>query len=97
MKIDFDLTWYGDRAVLTVRDGGQGIPETALPPIFERFYRADRGRSRARGGSGLGLAIARRLAEAHGGTLSAANHPQGGAVFTLTLPVRLLNAARLPE
>jgi len=72
---------------LTIHDAGPGIPAEALPHIFERFYRADKSRSRAEGGSGLGLAIARQLAEAHGGTLTAANHPAGGAVFTLLLPL----------
>ena len=72
---------------ITVHDSGSGIPTEALPQVFERFYRADRSRSRAEGGSGLGLAIARQLAEAQGGSLTAANHPQGGAVFTLTLPM----------
>lgn len=72
---------------ISVQDSGPGIPPEALPRVFERFYRADRSRSRSEGGSGLGLAIARQLAEAHGGSLTAANHPQGGAVFTLVLPV----------
>jgi signal transduction histidine kinase len=72
-------------ATLSVRDTGPGIPAEALPHLFERFYRADRARSRETGGSGLGLTIARQLAEAHGGTLTAANHPEGGAVFTLKL------------
>lgn len=71
---------------LEVHDQGPGIPTEALPYVFDRFYRADRSRARAEGGSGLGLAIASRLAEMHGGTLIAANHPQGGAVFTLFLP-----------
>ena len=70
---------------IEVRDSGPGIPADALPHIFERFYRADRSRSRSDGGAGLGLAIARQLAEAHGGSLRAENHPQGGALFTLTL------------
>jgi two-component system OmpR family sensor kinase/two-component system sensor histidine kinase BaeS len=70
---------------LSVRDSGPGIPAEALPHLFERFYRADKARSREAGGSGLGLAIARQLAEAHGATLTAANHPEGGAVFTLML------------
>jgi signal transduction histidine kinase len=76
-------------AVVTfcVHDSGPGISPEALPHIFERFYRADKGRSRVEGGSGLGLAIARQLAEAHGGSLAAANHPLGRAVFTLVLPV----------
>jgi signal transduction histidine kinase len=57
-----------------------------LPHVFERFYRVDRSRSRSEGGSGLGLSIARQLAEAHGGSLTVANHPLGGAVFILILP-----------
>jgi two-component system, OmpR family, sensor histidine kinase BaeS len=71
---------------LEVHDDGTGIPEDSLDHIFDRFYRADRSRSRVEGGTGLGLAIARKLAEAHGGTLQACNHPEGGALFTLTLP-----------
>jgi two-component system sensor histidine kinase BaeS len=57
-----------------------------LTRIFERFYRADKSRSRADGGTGLGLSIARKIAQAHGGDLAADNHPDGGAVFTLNLP-----------
>lgn len=72
---------------IAVQDSGPGIPEEALPYVFTRFYRADKSRSREEGGTGLGLAIARQLAQAHGGDLVAANHPGGGAVFTLTLPV----------
>lgn len=72
---------------LTVHDTGPGIPPDALPHIFDRFFRADQSRARIEGGSGLGLTIARRLVQAHGGALSAANHPEGGAVFTLTLPL----------
>ena len=70
-----------------MHDSGPGIPLESLPYIFDRFYRADKSRNRAEGGTGLGLAIARQLAQAHGGTLTAANHPQGGAIFTLTLPI----------
>ena len=84
--IHVNLSCTQGYAELTIHDSGPGIPEEALELIFERFYRADRARSRESGGSGLGLAIARQLAQAHGGTLTAANHPQGGAVFTLRLP-----------
>lgn len=74
-------------AQVTVRDSGTGLPAGTLERVFERFFRADKSRSRDEGGTGLGLAIARQLARAHGGDLTAANHPQGGAVFTLSLPV----------
>lgn len=73
------------RMIFTIHDSGPGIPSEALPYIFDRFYRADKARSRAQGGSGLGLAIARQLVEAHQGTLIAENHPRGGAILTLTL------------
>ncbi len=72
--------------LIRIHDSGPGIPPEDLPYIFERFYRADKSRSRAEGGTGLGLTIARQLARAHGGDLRAENHPQGGALFTLTLP-----------
>ncbi|CAL9338795.1 Sensor histidine kinase ResE [Streptomyces sp. enrichment culture] len=76
---------HGDRVRVTVTDRGPGIPQDALPYVFDRFYKADEARPRS-GGSGLGLAIAHENAALHGGTLTAANHPDGGAVFTLTLP-----------
>ncbi len=84
-----ELALKQDRSdfLLTIRDHGPGISPEALPRVFERFYRADKSRSREEGGTGLGLAIARQLAEAHGGSLTAENHPMGGAVFTLRLPV----------
>jgi signal transduction histidine kinase len=78
----------GQFALVEIRDSGSGVPPDALPHIFERFYRVDRSRSREEGGTGLGLAIARKLAEAHGGTLIAANNPEGGALFRLSLPIR---------
>jgi signal transduction histidine kinase len=86
-SIEITLQMENKLAILQVRDHGPGISEAALPYIFDRFYRADKSRSRLEGGSGLGLAIARQLALAHGGSLAAANHPQGGAIFTLRLPI----------
>jgi two-component system sensor histidine kinase BaeS len=86
-KITLIIDQAADVVQLSVHNNGTGIPGEELPHIFERFYRVDRARSRQEGGSGLGLAIARQLAEANGGTLTAANHPQGGAVFTLALPI----------
>lgn len=86
-SIFINLFRDGQMAVLSVRDMGSGIPEEALGMIFKRFYRVEKGRERDKGGTGLGLSIARKLAEAHGGSLDAANHPEGGAVFTLRLPL----------
>ncbi|WP_309570250.1 ATP-binding protein [Deinococcus sp.] len=80
----------GEGAALTVRDHGPGFAPDSLSRAFERFYRADASRTRdpqGRASSGLGLAIARALTEAQGGTLEARNHPEGGAEFTVTLPV----------
>jgi len=80
--------WSEEQVVIiSLHDSGPGMHQEALPHIFDRFYRADRSRSRSEGGTGLGLAIARHLAEAHGGTLTVANHPESGAVFTLTIPI----------
>ena len=78
----------GEEVKVWVRDHGPGLEPDKLGRAFERFYRGDASRTRQeRGGSGLGLSIAKALVEAHGGTLDARNHPQGGAVFTLYLPV----------
>lgn len=72
---------------LQVSDNGAGIPEEDLPRIFERFYRVDKARSRAAGGTGLGLAIVSDTTKRRGGTVSAANRPEGGAVFTVRWPL----------
>jgi two-component system, OmpR family, sensor histidine kinase MprB len=70
--------------VLEIRDHGPGVADDDLPLLFDRFFRgAD---ARGRQGSGLGLAIVRQVAEAHGGTVTAANAPDGGLVVRLTLP-----------
>lgn len=79
---------HADHAVFTVRDDGPGIPSADLPNIFERFYRADKARTGNSGHAGLGLAIARTIAANHGGTIVAANNPDRGACFTVTLPGR---------
>ena len=74
-------------ALLEVEDDGPGVPAEALPRVFDRFYRVDRGRSRAHGGSGLGLAIVRHVAEEQGGRAWAENREDGhGARFSVTLP-----------
>ena len=76
----------GSTAILIVEDNGVGIPENELERIFQRFYRVDKARSREAGGTGLGLAIVRETAEKFGGTVTAANRPQGGARFTVQFP-----------
>lgn len=75
------------QVAVTVRDTGDGISPADLPHIFDRFYRADKSRTRQTGGAGLGLAIARHLVTAHGGQISVASEPGQGATFTFTLPV----------
>ena len=75
-----------ENVILTVADNGTGIPEEDLPRIFERFYRVDKARSRAAGGTGLGLSIVSDTVKRRGGTVEAANRPEGGSVFTVRWP-----------
>ena len=70
---------------LVVADRGPGVPEDALPHVFDRFFRADE--ARAMPGSGLGLAIVQQVVEGHGGSITLANRPGGGAVASLILPL----------
>jgi signal transduction histidine kinase len=78
--------------LIAVSDSGPGFPVDYLPHAFERFKRPDAGRARPEGGAGLGLAIVAVIAAGHGGTVSAGNRPDGGAVVTMTLP-RALDSA----
>ncbi|KUL28798.1 histidine kinase [Actinoplanes awajinensis subsp. mycoplanecinus] len=80
------VTVAASENTISVRDTGVGIAPENLPKIFDRFWRADESRSRATGGSGLGLAIARKLAEAHDGTLAVESVLGEGTVFTIRLP-----------
>lgn len=86
-KVHVNLKQEGDLAVLSVRDEGDGIPPDVLPRVFERFFRADKARSRADGSTGLGLPIAKAIVEAHGGTISATSTPGQGSEFVVRLPV----------
>jgi two-component system sensor histidine kinase MprB len=74
-----------DGSGIRVRDHGPGVPQADLPYVFDRFFRGTHARGRQ--GSGLGLAIVRQVTEQHGGSASAANAPDGGATFSLSLPV----------
>jgi two-component system, NtrC family, sensor histidine kinase HydH len=80
--VEVTIAHHGARATVTIRDHGPGIPPDQAERIFEPFVT-----TRTRG-TGLGLAIARRIVERHGGTITATNHPAGGALFQLTLPTR---------
>ncbi len=79
---------FGDAVRVSVADIGPGIPADALPHVFDRLYRVDTSRDRATGGSGLGLTIARRLVEAHGGTIWAESTEGQGSRFGFDLPMR---------
>ncbi|MFM7087046.1 MAG: sensor histidine kinase [Cyanobium sp.] len=86
--IEVGITRLGAWCRLTVRDRGEGLSEEDSRRLFERFYRGDPARARSRqGGSGLGLAIVQQIAHAHGGRVQASNHPAGGALLELLLPV----------
>lgn len=74
-----------DTYELTVRDYGPGISEADLPHIFERMYRGDKARSNTIPGHGIGLSLGQQIASANGARLEVANHPEGGAVFTISL------------
>jgi len=86
-KLSIKLSRQEDNALLQVSDTGMGIPEDALPHIFERFYRVDKSRSRASGGSGLGLAIVRAIVLRNRGDIQVTSIPDQGTVFTVSFPI----------
>jgi len=77
----------GEYIKVNVEDTGEGIPEEDIKNVFERFYRVDKSRARARGGSGLGLTIARRIIETHGGKIGVTSEYGKGSTFWFTLPI----------
>jgi two-component system sensor histidine kinase MtrB len=86
----------GQHLVVAVRDHGPGLPPAAIPHVFDRFYKTDTARTRSEG-SGLGLAIAWENARLHGGHIEAGNHPDGGALFTVVLPLGRNALAASPD
>ncbi len=86
-RIELSLHCRGNQAVLSVADTGQGIATEDLPYIFDRFYRADKARTRAEGGTGLGLSIVKWIIDAHYGRIEVESAPEEGAVFRIILPV----------
>jgi len=86
-KVQVAIACTDECARLTVSDTGMGIDAEDLPHVFERFFRADKARSRTSGGAGLGLAIVKWVADAHGGTVEVQSAPDQGSTFTLRLPL----------
>lgn len=84
--VTVQFTPEGKRIRIDVIDEGPGVPREFREKVFERFFRADRNRSRAEGGSGLGLSIVRQITRIHGGTVSVLDGPESGARFSVSLP-----------
>jgi signal transduction histidine kinase len=87
-RVDVKLARDDGFAVAEIRDSGIGIPPDDMPHIFDRFYRADRARTREPGGAGLGLAIGQWIAQVHGGEIRVESEMAKGSSFTVRLPVR---------
>jgi two-component system phosphate regulon sensor histidine kinase PhoR len=85
-RVDVQVAAVNGEVEVLVNDSGRGIGPEDLPHVFERFYRADRSRTRGSGGTGLGLAIAKHIVEAHGGRISVSSQPNEGTTFKVTLP-----------
>lgn len=86
-RVAVALQYGPKKVVISVKDTGEGLSQEALENAFNRFYRADSSRNRATGGTGLGLAISKTIVELHGGSITAANTKEGGAAFTIRLPM----------
>jgi signal transduction histidine kinase len=85
-RVSAELEGLPDGVLLRISDTGIGIAPEAAPHVFERFFRADKSRSRENGGFGLGLAIVKWIAESHRGVVELASQPGAGSVFTVMLP-----------
>lgn len=87
--VEIRLSGGRDQRLIRIDDGLPGLPDAALPLLFERLYRVEASRNRSTGGAGLGLAIARNIVEAHGGSISAEHSPLGGLGIRIRLPRRI--------
>ena len=85
--IEVSIRRLGNRAVISVRDTGSGILAADLDRIFDRFARADTGRSRQAGGFGLGLSIVKAIVDAHGGEVRVSSAVGTGTTFEILLPL----------
>jgi heavy metal sensor kinase len=90
-KIELRVSARDAKAVLEVADNGIGIPPAALPHVFERFYRADKARSREQGGAGLGLSIVKSICKAHGGNVRVESEEGRGTRLIVELPLASAN------
>jgi heavy metal sensor kinase len=95
-RIEVRVAHFDDQSFLEVKDTGAGIAEEDIPHIFERFYRADKGRSRETGGIGLGLSIAQAIAEDHAAHIVVRSRTNGGSSFRILFPVRC-TLEKIPE
>jgi signal transduction histidine kinase len=98
-RIDLALVRRGDMVEFSVSDTGIGIAGADLPYVFDRFWRADRARSRTsdRGGVGLGLSISQWIAHAHGGSITVSSRLGRGSTFTVSLPLGDVASAEADE
>ncbi|WP_316862118.1 ATP-binding protein [uncultured Cohaesibacter sp.] len=87
-EIEISTATDGQNIIMSVKDSGPGLPDDFIKHAFVPFLRADLSRSASREGSGLGLSVVRAIAESHGGSASCHNAPEGGAVFSVTLPLK---------
>lgn len=87
IPVEIDIRQHDGKAIITVRDYGIGIPEDALPHIFEPFFRVDESRTRETGGYGLGLNLCKAITDAHGGSLEITSSPGEGTLVKLILPI----------
>jgi signal transduction histidine kinase len=93
-EVVIGLSKIGAQARIVIHDTGPGIPEEDLPFIFERFYRAEKSRTRARGGGfGLGLSIAQWIVENHEGTINVESEVGQGTTFAIWLPLTRAESA----